>query len=230
MGNLMEDEHSHADDAAATFWDAHYVRHAEVWSGAPNAALVDETRGLRPGAALDLGCGEGADAVWLARRGWQVTGVDVSEVALERASRRATAAGVAGQVTWERLDLGESFPAGSFDLVTAHYLHSPRPTRRALALQQAAGAVAPGGTLLVVGHASVAPWSWDEHADLPTASLVLDELGVRGDPSWQVVVCEDRPRSATGPSGEVATVTDSVLRLARPRPIEPDRPATPEAP
>ena len=225
----MEDQPSGHD--AGAFWDAHYARHVEVWSGAPNAVLVDETSGLRPGAALDLGCGEGADAVWLARRGWRVTGADISEVALERASRRAAAAGVAGRVTWERFDLGESFPAGAFDLVTAHYLHSPRPARRVLALQQAAGAVAPGGTLLVVGHASLAPWSWDQHADLLTARQVLEELGAAGDHRWQVVVCEDRPRSATGPSGEVATVTDSIVRLARARAIEPDRAAArrPEA-
>lgn len=219
----MEDHHRH--DEAATFWDAHYARHAEVWNGAPNAVLVDETSELRPGTALDLGCGEGADALWLAQQGWQVTGVDVSDVALERASRRADAAGVAARVTWERHDLGQSFPTGSFDLVTAHYLHSPGPTRRAVAAHQAARAVAAGGTLLVVGHASVAPWSWDRNVELPTASEVLDELGVGGGHSWHVVVCEDRRRSATGPSGEVATVTDSVLRLARPRAIDPDRPA-----
>jgi SAM-dependent methyltransferase len=225
----MHDHHG-GDDAAA-FWDAHYGRHAEVWSGAPNAVLVDETSELRPGVALDLGCGEGADAVWLAGRGWKVTGVDISTVALERAARRADAAGVAGRVTWQRHDLDESFPDGSFDLVTAHYLHSPLPTRRAVALQKAARAAAPGGTLLVVGHASVAPWSWDQHAELPTASQVLDALSLGVNHSWQVVVCEDRPRRASGPNGETATVTDSVVRLARSHAIEPDRQAAlrPEA-
>lgn len=204
-----------AGDAAA-FWDAHYARHAEVWSGAPNAVLVVETSGLAPGVALDLGCGEGADAVWLAQQGWQVTGVDVSAVALQRAARLAASVGVADRIAWERHDLDQSFPVGSFDLVAAHYLHSPLPTRRAVALQRAARAVAPGGTLLVVGHASVAPWSWDRHVDLPTAAEVLDELGAVDD-SWLVVVCEDRPRRASGPDGVTATVIDSVLRLTRAR-------------
>ncbi|MDQ6782555.1 MAG: methyltransferase domain-containing protein [Actinomycetota bacterium] len=202
-------------DCAATFWDTHYTRHAGVWSGEPNAVLVAETSNLPSGVALDLGCGEGADAVWLAQHGWHVTGVDISEVALSRAANLAEAEAVEGQITWERHDLSETFPAGSFDLVIAHYLHSPLPTRRALALQQAARAVAMGGALLVVGHASVAPWSWDPNTELPTASEVLVEVGLGRDPAWHTVVCEDRPRQATGPNGEVATITDSVLRLAR---------------
>lgn len=101
------------------------------------------------------------------------------------------------------------------NLVTAHYLHSPLPARRALALHQAAQAVAPGGTLLVVGHASVAPRSSGPPVELPTAAQVLDEVGVGGGPARRTVVCEDRSRRATGPNGEIATVIDSVLRLAR---------------
>ncbi len=201
-------------DDAAGFWDAHYQRHVHVWSGEPNAVLVAETSDVHPGLALDLGCGEGADAVWLAQRGWRVTAVDVSAVALARASSHAEAAGVADRIIWERHDLDHSFPAGSFDLVTAHYLHSPLPARRAIALQHAAGAVSIGGRLLVVGHASVAPWSWDQHADLPTARQVLDAMALV-ERNWSTEVCEDRPRQATGPNGEVATITDSVLRLTR---------------
>lgn len=205
----------HGEDAVG-FWDAHYQRHVHVWNGAPNAVLVAETSDLHPGRALDLGCGEGDDAVWLAQRGWRVTAVDISAVALARASSQADVASVADRITWERHDLDQSFPAGSFDLVTAHYLHSPLPARRAIALQHAAGAVSTGGRLLVVGHASVAPWSWDQHADLPTAHQLLDSMQL-DHRKWSTDVCEDRPRQATGPNGEVATVTDSVLLLTRTR-------------
>lgn len=202
----------HVEDAEG-FWDAHHARHEG--SGAPNAILVVETRDLPSGTALDLGCGEGADAVWLAQRGWRVTGVDISAVALARAAGHARAAGVTDRVTWERHDLDASFPAGAFDLVTTHYLHSPHPMRRAVALERAVRAVAPGGTLLVVGHASVAPWSWEPHVELPTARQVLDGLAVGHTQEWQVVVCDDRTREAIGPRGEVASVTDSVVRLTR---------------
>ena len=202
------------DGGATGFWDAHYERHVHVWSGAPNAVLVAEVGDLAPGTALDLGCGEGADAVWLGRRGWHVTAVDISVVALARASRQAEAASVTDRVTWERSDLDETFPVGSFDLVTAHYLHSPLPARQAVALRHAAAAVAPAGHLLVVGHASVAPWSWDPHAELPSAGEVLESLAL-DQRRWSIDVCEDRPRPATGPDGEVATVTDSVLHLVR---------------
>ena len=202
------------DDDAAGFWDAHYQRHAHIWTGAPNAVLVTETTDLRPRLALELGCGEGADAVWLAQRGWRVVAVDVSTVALSRAASHAAAAGVADRIVWEQHDLDRSFPAGSFDLVTAHYLHAAGSERRAVALRRAAGAVSSGGCLLVVGHASVAPWSWDRHADLPTARQVLDSL-VLDEHAWSIEVCEDRRRPATGPNGEVASVTDSVVRLTR---------------
>jgi methylase of polypeptide subunit release factors len=96
-----------------------------VWSGRANATLVDVVQDLPPGTALDLGCGEGGDAVWLALRGWQVTAVDVSPTALRRAGEHAAQAGVADRVTTERHELGRSFPDGTYDLVCAAFLHSP---------------------------------------------------------------------------------------------------------
>ena len=202
------------DGDARGFWDAHYARHPDVWSGAPNAVLVDEIRHLRPGAALDLGCGEGADAIWLAQRGWHVTAVDVSPVALERAAQHARTAGVTDGITFAHRDLDGTFPAGSFDLVAAHYLHSPERQLHGQMLERSVGAVASGGTLLLVGHASVAPWSWDQHARLPTAREVLDRLELASQ-SWVVDVCEDRPRHAIRPNGESATVLDSIVRVRR---------------
>lgn len=201
-------------ESSESFWDAHYTRHPDVGSGAPNAVLVDETDDLRPGSALDLGCGEGGDAIWLAQRGWRVTAVDVSSVALTRAAGHARSAGVADRIVWERHDLDATFPVGWFDLVTAHYLHSPHQVQHDGMLNQAVQAVASGGTLLLVGHASVAPWSWDQHATFPGAREILGGLGLATS-VWRIEACEDRPRRASGPDGKTATVLDSVVRARR---------------
>ena len=103
---------SHDDPAHFTqeFWDDRYQtadQSGRLWSGQPNAQLVAQTADLAPGEALEAGCGEGADAIWLARQGWTVTAVDVSAVALERAAGFAAAAGdeVARRITWQREDL-----------------------------------------------------------------------------------------------------------------------------
>jgi 2-polyprenyl-3-methyl-5-hydroxy-6-metoxy-1,4-benzoquinol methylase len=134
------------------YWDDKYAASDRVWSGRPNQRLVEHAADLPPGVALDVGCGEGADVVWLAQRGWRVTGADVSVVALERARRHAGEAGVADRTSWRQVDLvaGGELPGGA-DLVTAMYVHVPggefdRVYRRI------AAAVRPGGTLLVAGH------------------------------------------------------------------------------
>src|SRR5919112_1505491 len=132
-------------------WNERYAGINQIWSGEPNQALVTEVSELPPGRALDVGCGEGADAVWLAQRGWDVTGLDVSGVALDRARLHARDAGVV--VRWVRAGLVEAgLPDRGFDLVSAQYpalLHTfdHAPERALLS------AVAPGGTLLVVHHA-----------------------------------------------------------------------------
>ena len=116
----------------------------------PNRFLVSEVSGLAPGAALDLACGAGRNAVWLAERGWRVTGVDFSGVALGIARDLAASHGV--EVEWVESDVtGWTPPARAFDLVCALYLQLPAPERRA-ALRHAVDALRPGGTLLVVGH------------------------------------------------------------------------------
>ena len=131
-------------------WDARYAGEQLVWSAEPNRFLVAEVDGLTPGRALDVACGEGRNAIWLAEQGWTVTGVDFSTVAIDKGRRLAGARAVS--VHWELADVTEyTPPLEQFDLVIVMYLHLPDTLRR-LVFERAAGAVAPGGTLLVVGH------------------------------------------------------------------------------
>ena len=131
-------------------WNARYAQKELVWTAEPNRAFAAEVSGLAPGRALDVACGEGRNAVWLAERGWQLTGVDFSEVALEKAATLAASRGV--QVEWVHADVldFEAEPL-SFDLVAVLYLQLPG-AELAHALRGAASAVAPAGTLVVIGH------------------------------------------------------------------------------
>jgi 2-polyprenyl-3-methyl-5-hydroxy-6-metoxy-1,4-benzoquinol methylase len=154
---LHDDAPADAPADAATFWESRYAERHRIWSGEPNAALADVASAIRPGRALDLGCGEGGDTVWLAEQGWQVTGVDISATAVARGRALATARGVAeDRITWIVEDLAAWEPADRYDLVTSCFLHSPVDFPRAAVLRQAAAAVAPGGHLLVVAHAGTA--------------------------------------------------------------------------
>ncbi len=196
-------------------WDARYRESDRIWSGEPNAALVREVTGLVPGRALDLGCGEGGDAVWLARQGWRVTAVDISAVALERAAGHAEEAGVAEAITFERHDLAGSFPDGEFELVSAQFLHSRGDMPRERILRRAAAAVVPGGVLLVVGHGGFPPWEHDHaHLRLPTPQEVLTDLRLP-EGRWEVQVCEEHERIQAGPDGKPVTRTDNTLKVRR---------------
>jgi 2-polyprenyl-3-methyl-5-hydroxy-6-metoxy-1,4-benzoquinol methylase len=131
-------------------WDQRYATTELVWGAGPNRFLVAEVDGLPPGRALDLGCGEGRNAIWLAELGWQVTGVDFSEIGLDKARRLASDRGV--DVTWIHADLLEYEPdRGAFDLVIVMYLQLLADQVSAV-MKRASAALAPGGTLLVVGH------------------------------------------------------------------------------
>jgi 2-polyprenyl-3-methyl-5-hydroxy-6-metoxy-1,4-benzoquinol methylase len=124
-------------------------RNGPIESADPNPVLADVVAGWTPGSALDVACGDGANAVWLARRGWRVTAVDWSDAALAKGRVRADNAGV--QIDWVEADLLDWTPPGTFDLVTIIYLHLP-PAERAAAYEVAVTAVAPGGRLVIVGH------------------------------------------------------------------------------
>jgi SAM-dependent methyltransferase len=145
------DDSEHGAAAQAARWDARYRERAgAMWSGRPNGRLVAEVAGLSPGRALDVGCGEGADAIWLARRGWTVTAIDVSDVALSRAREAAELAGAT--VEWVCGDVLQTrFPAGSFDLVSMQYPALPKAAGEAAA-RALLDAVRPGGLLLAVYH------------------------------------------------------------------------------
>uniref|UniRef100_A0AAU3GVZ4 Methyltransferase domain-containing protein n=1 Tax=Streptomyces sp. NBC_01401 TaxID=2903854 RepID=A0AAU3GVZ4_9ACTN len=199
----------------AEMWDDRYRESDRIWSGNPNVVLVREVEGIEPGRALDLGCGEGADAVWLARSGWRVTATDISRVALERAAVHAADAGVADRTDWQWHDLGASFPEGEYDLVSAQFLHSMGDLPREQILRRAAAAVAPGGVLLIVGHAGFPSWEHD-HPDmhLPTTDEVLASLELP-EGEWEVLLSEEHERIQNDPDGNPTTRTDNALKLRR---------------
>lgn len=201
-------------DGAAD-WDERYRAVDQWWSGSPNASLVAEAAALTPGAALDVGCGEGGDAVWLAQQGWKVTALDISRVALDRTGRAAADAGVAVELAEGDVAVDPPEPGG-YDLVSVHYpalRHAPGDP----AIHALIDAVAPGGTLLVVGHDLAAASGDGTHghegkdpADYVQPPDVVRLLG----PDWTVDVDESRPR-VLPPGSATRDVPDRVLRARR---------------
>ncbi|MEV8266004.1 bifunctional NAD(P)/FAD-dependent oxidoreductase/class I SAM-dependent methyltransferase [Microbacterium sp. NPDC076911] len=200
------------------FWNNRYSENGRVWSGNPNRTLVTALDELHPGTAIDLGCGEGADALWLAGQGWTVTGVDISLVAVERAREAAREIGISPRrIAFTVADLAKWNPPTAVDLVTASFLHAPVELPRIDILRRAASWVSPGGHLLILGHAAAPPWAraFDPHRhrfftaaeDLEKLELDLSE--------WTVLIAEERSREATSPSGAQALLDDSVLLLRR---------------
>lgn len=204
-------------------WDRRYAGDELLWRAEPNRFLVEATSDLRPGSVLDVACGEGRNAIWLAERGWRATGVDFSAVALGKARRLAAARGV--DVEWIEADVRTWSPPGSFDLVVLLYLQLPSSERPDVH-RTFAGAVAPGGHLLVVGH----------HARNLTA-------GIGGPQDPDVLFTEQEVVSSiegTGllveraevvrrpvPTGDGDVSVDALDALVRA--VRPERPAHPEA-
>lgn len=204
------------------FWDERYRSSTRVWSGNPNPHLVGQAERLTPGTALDVGSGEGADAIWLAARGWDVTGVDISGVALGRAAANAAeaGAGVAGRIVWLRADITSWDPGHArYDLVSAQYMHLPKPARTDL-FSRLGEAVAVGGTLLIVAHHPSDLETTVPRPPMPDRFYTADELvtevlhdGNHGE--WEIVTRAAEPRPATDPDGRTVTVHDTVLAARR---------------
>jgi len=207
-----------AERSDEAFWDQRYRSHPTLWSGSPNSQLVTETEGLPPGSALDAGCGEGSDAIWLAGRGWRVTAVDISGVALQRGITNAESVGaeVAARIEWRHEDLTTWDPGPDrFDLVTSQFLHLPSAPREALFARLAA-ATAPGGTLLLVGHHPSDMRTTMPRPRAPDLFFTGDEIGAQLDPDdWAVVTNVAASRTATDPEGRAVIIHDTVLRARR---------------
>ena len=206
------------DKSDKDHWEDRYAQRERIWSGRVNVRLAEIAAGLAPGRALDLGCGEGADTMWLAEHGWTVVGVDISETALARAAADAAARGVADRVTFEQVNLSAAFPDGEFDLVSAQFLHSMVHLDRDRIFACAARALAPGGSLLIVDHGAPPPWSDPAAHDhvFPSATEVVDSIDL-GDGQWERVRVEAVDRDALGPDGQPAVLTDNVIVLRRVR-------------
>lgn len=202
-------------------WEERYAASDRVWSGRVNATFAAIAEGFAPGTALDLGCGEGGDAVWLAERDWRVVGVDVSGTAVERARTAARARGLADRVEFTTDAVDVAAPGRTFDLVTSSFLHSwESDFPRISLLRRAAERVAPGGHLLVVSHAAPPPWSHDGGADddhAPHLRTPAEELPLLGlDPAeWIPEIVEVRTREAHDPDGAPVSLDDGVLLLRR---------------
>jgi SAM-dependent methyltransferase len=206
------------DAAPADFWEQRYAGADRVWSGRVNQVVADVAARLTPGTALDLGCGEGADAIWLARHGWTATGIDISPSAVRHAAGVARDQGVPDdRIRFAAADLATLSEPGRYDLVTASFLQSPVDLPRIQILRTAAEWVGAGGHLLITAHASGPPGAQHQGGHGPQfVTPAQDVDALRLDPDeWTVRVAEVRPRDITGPDGSHASIDDSVVLIKR---------------
>jgi SAM-dependent methyltransferase len=201
------------------YWEQHWrqgsgARTGSMGGNPPNPYLARETSALAPGTALDAGCGAGAEAIWLASHGWQVTAVDISSEALTRAAERATASGASERLRWVEADVSVWDPGTRFDLVTTHYAHPAMPQLEFY--DRIAGWVAPGGTLLIVGHLHTHSGGGSGHHPPAEASATASAITARLDETaWEVVTAEECRRTLTGHGGHEVPLHDVVVRATR---------------
>lgn len=201
---------------SAAYWDEKYAARDDTWDAEPNPRLPGFVVGLTPGHALEIGCGEGSDAVWLAARGWTVEAVDLSQVALDRGRDAAETRGLGGAITWRQADVLAWAPdVASYDFVISHFVHFPWP-EQADYLRNLARAVRPGGRLVVVGH---------DPSDLatglrrpPTPGLLHTAEAVAGllqPAEWAFTTCGALPRTARTPEGRIVPIHDATVVATR---------------
>ncbi|PXY35824.1 class I SAM-dependent methyltransferase [Prauserella flavalba] len=198
------------------YWDRIWQgeRAASMGASQPNPHLVRHVRGLTPGTALDAGCGAGAEAVWLATRGWQVTAADIATAALARGAARVTAGGGASRVRWVEADLSTWEPDARYDLVTTHYAHPAMPQLDFY--DRIASWVAPAGTLLIVGHLHHDGHRHRETGPPASASATAAGITARLDPAtWAIATAEEPHRTVTGPGGREVSIHDVVVKAHR---------------
>ncbi|TFC90545.1 class I SAM-dependent methyltransferase [Cryobacterium sinapicolor] len=201
------------------YWEDRYAAPGLAWSGQPNPVMVTEVGLLKPGRALDVGSGEGGDALWLARHGWHVTGIDIAATALEKARAHAEADDpkAAARIDWQQHDLTAWSPKRQgFDLVSSQFMHLPEPARTTL-FRSLATAVAPGGTLLVVGHDADVDDLSQRRKHLSGLTYSVDDIlaAIDGE-DLRIEVAESRSRQARNRGAGSATVHDVVVRASRP--------------
>jgi SAM-dependent methyltransferase len=210
-------EHDRPDTSVrATFsredWNRRYAEKELLWSAEPNRRFAADVQPLPAGRALDLGCGEGRNAVWLAARGWQVTAVDFSEVALAKAERLASRRGA--EVDWQLADLRDHVPpAEAFDLIAILYLQLPEAERR-LVLGRAAAATAPGGVVYVLGHDTRN--LTEGHGGPKDAAVLFTPEEVAADLAGLVVEQAERVERRVAVDDGSAVAIDALVRASKP--------------
>jgi len=204
------------------YWDRHWEhdRPQAAAASPANPYLIRETSHLVPGTALDAGCGEGAEAIWLASRGWHVTAADIATEALARAASGAAAQTPAsGPVRWVEADLTTWVPGTQYDLVTTNYAHPAMP--QLAFYQRIAEWVAPGGTLLIVGHlhghdpAGHDAAGHGHHPPAEASVTAADVTAVLDGARWEIVTAEEHFRTLDGHDGRAIHLRDAVVRAIR---------------
>lgn len=196
------------------YWERRYGGTERIWSGNVNATTAAVVGELPPGVALDLGCGEGGDVLWLAEQGWQARGLDISDTAIERARAEASARGLENAIfTATDLEAWQGEPE-SVDLVTASFFQSNVALERTEILRRAAATVRTGGHLVIVSHAAPPSWATDHPAPMLSALEEAEQLELAPE-EWGVEIAEDRPRPAVGPDGAPGEHLDAVVVLRR---------------
>ncbi|PMC74533.1 bifunctional 2-polyprenyl-6-hydroxyphenol methylase/3-demethylubiquinol 3-O-methyltransferase UbiG [Brachybacterium sp. UMB0905] len=212
----MSRDAQHPDESLtpAAYWEQRYTDADRVWSGKVNATMADVVGPLTPGTAIDLGCGEGGDVLWLAEQGWHATGLDISPTAVERGRAEAAARGLE-QARFEAVDLETWRPQpGTSDLVTASFFQSRVALDRIAILRRAGTALRPGGHLVITAHAGPPSWSTEHRFTLHPAAEQLEQLALP-EPEWELLIAEDRERPATAPDGSAGHHLDALVVARR---------------